>query len=159
MTKDCWGIFGGVEENWQSRGKTHRRSITHEEINLWTESWGGHSARISPNFPTGKGLKDLSFLKCLGQIGDNKPQSIPLYPIIILRAKLTYRDNKLACNYLVIHPPFGNKWYIYYIQHKSYIHIRKHRVITSRKMWKLIRNATLTLLCGHHSSLFCCMSI
>ena len=30
------------------------------------------SARISANFPTGKGLKDLSFLKCVGQIGDNK---------------------------------------------------------------------------------------
>ena len=35
------------------------------------------SARISYNFPTGKGLMEFSFLKSAGQICDNSQQSIP----------------------------------------------------------------------------------
>ena len=48
------------------------------------------SARLSANFPTGKGLKDLSFLKCVGQIGNIKQQSIFLHSILILRLILFY---------------------------------------------------------------------
>ena len=43
------------------------------------------SDMISTNFPTGKVSKDLSFLKCVGQISDNKQQRIFVYLILILR--------------------------------------------------------------------------
>ena len=46
---------------------------------LWTIHRTG-SDRISANFPTGRNLKELSFLKSFGQISDNFQQIIPFVP-------------------------------------------------------------------------------